>query len=281
VRVHDADDLETWLELAPAVHAWISRLLGKDPEDAQALDTFWMDWREATEPPLSAELIIAGRDEAAQRILNQLQRPPGVLTVRADAQDEALAFIAAALEHLPEGECNEIFARALVVESVQAWRQITLAEQPMVLLPTFTPVDVVQATRHGHHVLVSAWREIAESSSMVTLQRPYRKAAEEALQAMGLSQERASSLASLASHSLLSLRRKLSLYPEVQQPAWASPGKARVVLPALLAGSWDEELAGDQNAVVALAGRPYEEVAQDLVRYTQESDPPVRQIGSI
>ncbi len=52
IRVLDADDLETWLELAPAVHAWISRLLGKDPGDTQALDTFWMDWQEATEPPL-------------------------------------------------------------------------------------------------------------------------------------------------------------------------------------------------------------------------------------
>jgi len=61
VQVLDADDLETWFELAPAVHAWISRLLVKDPGDTQALDTFWMDWREATEPPLSTELIIAGR----------------------------------------------------------------------------------------------------------------------------------------------------------------------------------------------------------------------------
>jgi hypothetical protein len=281
VWVHDADDLETWIELAPAVHVWISRLLGKDPGDTRALDTFWMDWREATEPPLSTELIVTGREEAAQRIATQLQGPPGVLTVRADAQHEALAFIAAALEQQPEDVRDEIFARALVVDSVQTWRQITLAEQPMVLLPTFTPVDVVQATRQGHHILIPAGREIAESSGMVTLQRPSRQAAEEALQAMGLGQGRASSLASLASQSLLSLRRKLSRYPEVQQPAWASPGKARSVLPALLAASWDEALEGDQDVVAALAGHPYEEVAQDLVRYAHESDPPVRQIGSV
>ncbi len=58
ICVRNADDLETWLEFAPAVHAWISRLLGKDPGD-----TFWTVWRETTEPPLSTELIIAGRDE--------------------------------------------------------------------------------------------------------------------------------------------------------------------------------------------------------------------------
>ena len=79
ICVRNADDLETWLELALAVHAWISRLLGKDPGDTQALDTFWTDWREATEPPLSTELIIAGRDEAARHIAHHLQGPPGVL----------------------------------------------------------------------------------------------------------------------------------------------------------------------------------------------------------
>ena len=281
VQVLDADDLETWLELAPAVHTWISRLLGKDPGDTQALDTFWADWREATEPPLSTELIIAGRDEAAQCIAHHLQGPPGVLTVRADAQDEALAFIAAAIERLPEGERDALFARTLVVDSAQAWRQITLTEQPMVLLPTFKPVDFVQATRRGHHVLIPAGRETAESSGMVILPHPSRQAAAGALQAMGLNEEHASSLASLAHHSLLALRRKLSLYPEVQQPAWASPDKACSVLPALLAGSWDEALKGDQDTLAALAGRPYEEIAQDLVRYAYESDPPVRQIGSV
>ena len=116
---------------------------------------------------------------------------------------------------------------------------------------------------------------------MVTLQRLSRQASEEALQAMGLGQGRASSLASLAHHSLLSLRRQLSQNPEVQQPAWASPDKARAVLPAMLIGSWDEAIRGDQDAIGKLAGRPYEEVAQDLVRYAQESDPPIRQIGSV
>ena len=105
---------------------------------------------------------------------------------------------------------------------------------------------------------------------MVTLQRLSRQASEEALQAMGLGQGRASSLASLAHHSLLSLRRQLSQNPEVQQPAWASPDKARAVLPAMLIGSWDEAIRGDQDAIGKLAGRPYEEVAQDLVRYAQE-----------
>jgi len=98
---------------------------------------------------------------------------------------------------------------------------------------------------------------------------------------MGLGREHATTHAPLAHRSFLTLRRKLSLSPEVQQPDWASSGKTRVVLPTLLAGNWDQALKGDQDAIAVLAGRPYEEVAQDLVRYAQESDLLVRQIGSV
>jgi hypothetical protein len=38
VLAYDADDLETWLESAPAVHAWISSVAGKDPYEAESLE---------------------------------------------------------------------------------------------------------------------------------------------------------------------------------------------------------------------------------------------------
>jgi len=281
IQVIDADDLETWLELAPEVHAWISRHLGKDPGDVRPLDMFWADWREATQPPISAALVIAGRKKEMTSVVEYLQGTPGVLTVRADAQEESLAFIAATVDQFAEGERDTIYARALIVDSIQAWRHIVVVEQPLLLFPTFPAGEVIQAVRHGHHVLIPAGRETAEAKGMVILPRLPKQAAEEALHAMGLSQSRAASLASLAHSSLLSLRRTLSPYPEVHQPAWASPDKARAILPAMLAGSWDEAISGDQDALASLAGRSYQEFAEELARYAHESDPPIRQVGSV
>ncbi|SRR5579875_1057749 len=281
IRVIDADDLETWLERAPAVHVWISRLIGKDPGDVQPLDLFWTNWSEATSPPISTALVTAGRKKEMTKIIDHLQGPAAIVTVRADAQDEALAFIAASLEQLPERERDAKYARTVIVDNVQAWRHIILTEQPLVLLPTFRSDEIIQAVRRGHHVLIPVGREIAEAKEMITLPRLPRLAAEEVLQAMGLNQNRAASLATLAHRSLHSLRRILSPYPEVHQPAWASPDKARGVLPALLAGSWDEEVPGDKDALAALAGRPYEEFSGQLALYTSESDPPFRQAGSV
>lgn len=41
VRAFDADDLATWLEQAPAVHAWVSAEIGKLPRGVRSLDEAW------------------------------------------------------------------------------------------------------------------------------------------------------------------------------------------------------------------------------------------------
>ena len=280
VRVLDADNLEAWLTLAPAVHEWISRLLGKNPGGVQDLESFWSNWREATQPLLSTELIISGRDAVADHLLQQLQAPPSTLPVQADAPEEALAFIAALFEQQPKAKRDTLFARTVIVHSPAARRQMVYAAEPLVLLPTFALVETHLATRQGHHVLIPLGRETAGPDGMVVLPRPSRQEAEKVLQAMGFDRDEASSMAFIAHCSLLSLRRQLALNPAIHQPAWAAPEQARPLLPALLAGSWDETFEGDQSILMTLAGRPYREVGEDLVRYAYVSDPPVRQVGT-
>ncbi len=104
ILVLDAEDLEVWLIGAPGVHAWISRLIGKDPGNIRDLGSFWHDWRNATKPLLSSKLLLAGRDAATQQLTQQLQGPPNTLTIRADTQEEAATFIAAVFDLLPEAE---------------------------------------------------------------------------------------------------------------------------------------------------------------------------------
>ena len=41
IRVYDSDDLEQWLEIAPAVDAWLARLRNKIPPGVQDLSSHW------------------------------------------------------------------------------------------------------------------------------------------------------------------------------------------------------------------------------------------------
>ena len=97
VLAFDAGDLEMWLQDCPATHAWISVLLGKDPRDAAALTTWWESWAGATSPPITGDLLLAGRDDIATRFVARVMGPAGVVSLVADSPDEAIAFVAAAL----------------------------------------------------------------------------------------------------------------------------------------------------------------------------------------
>src|SRR5207244_2934980 len=86
-----------------------------------------------------------------------------------------------------------------------------------VLLPTFQ-LTGTQVPRSHHHVFIAAGQELAKTQAMEVLPRLPRQLVEEALKGVGLSQERASSLALIGRRSLLALRRQLSPNPRFINP---------------------------------------------------------------
>src|SRR5579862_2187610 len=156
VRAYDADDLEQWLELAPAVHIWFSRLLGKSPSGVTDLETVWHDWRAATTTPLTPALLLAGRSDLSDAVVRWLDGPPSVLTLQAESRDEALAIVAATVEQLPEDRRDALFSRAIVVDSHDAWSELVAHDAPLILVPRLLNSSLTNATakHQGHHVLV-------------------------------------------------------------------------------------------------------------------------------
>jgi len=281
VRAYDADDLETWLELAPGVHIWLSILLGKHPENVRDLSSFWTDWLGATKPPISTDLVISGRHEVAGRIHQWLREEPSPLSLRADSREGALAFFVASLQQLLPEEQLIHFARGIVVRDVTAWQWLAVSDNTLLLVPMFDSGDAVaRGVREGHHVLVPLGRGDSPSSTTVQIPRLHRRYAKEALVEMGFSEERADDLAALARRSMTALRRNLAISPELKRPEWAKPSEARAILPAMLVGAWNDASEGDRNVVATLANVSYEQISPNLIRWANESDPPVRCIGN-
>lgn len=282
VRAYDADDLAVWLERARGVHLWLSIMSGKHPEGATDISTFWDDWADITEPRISADLVLAGRQENVDRLYSWLNGDPTSLTLQADSREEAVAFFAAALQCLPLAERERHLARCILVEDIASWRHLALSVQPLVLIPLFDEREVVpRAVKQGHYVLIPIGRDEPSSSATIIVPRLKRDRAKPALIAMGLSDEKAEDLATLARRSLMALRRRLAIRPEVQRPEWAKPAAARTLLPAMLVGGWNDTLAGDREILAKLARQPYEQVNEILARVANEPDPPIRRVGDV
>jgi hypothetical protein len=244
------------------------------------LSRYWEEWSGVTQPRLSPELVIVGRQNVVNKIQQWLRNEPSALGVQAETLDEAVAFFAAALHTMPEEEREQMFARSVVVEAAAVWRQLATAATPLILIPSFVDrVGVLQAATAGHHVLIPLGRNEPGLGETVQTPRARREPAQQALQRMGLTRERAEALAALARRSLTVLRRKLALNPAVLTPAWAAPQEARALLPVMLAGRWSDQHPADRDIIARLAGRDYAEVGDALLRWAHEADPPVRRVG--
>lgn len=278
VRAYDADDIATWLEQAPAVHAWVSAELGKLPRGVRSLDDAWSAWSQGTLPNFAPGLVVAGRDAEADEVADWFSGQPAAHAIRADTVDEALGFLASVVQQLPDDRRVDVLAKAVVVDDVVAWRQLRRFAAPLVLIPTFIPDD---AGGSGPHSLIVPVDRSTLGRNALSLPRIRREPAERVLKEMGLDDDDARDLATLARRSLPALRRRLASSPVSTTPLWAAPGPARDLIPVLMAGRWREDHDGDRTVLEQLAGKPYREFAADIAAWFEAGEPPVRRDGSV
>jgi len=280
VRAYDADDIETWLESAPAVHGWISRQLGKHPDGIVDVETFWADWSQTTRPALTPEFVLSGREEILEKLHEWFRGPSESIAIKAESRDEAVAVAAAAMLKLPSAEQISFLSRTLILSTQPACDQIASFREPLILISAIDGNNAYgRAVRAPHRVIVPLGADSAESLASLNVPRLSGDGAAKALIVAGVGESRARELAVLARRSLKAFRRKLALRPEVQRPVWARSNEAGTLTPALLAGTWSDRNAQDRQVVSALARTPYEEFQSNLVRWSKESDPPVRYLG--
>ena len=84
--------------------------------------------------------------------------------------------------------------------------------------------------------------------------------------------DRAYQMAGLAVRSLTAFRRSLARSPAFRTPDWSKPGVARGLVPALLAGSWNDATPEDRETLSRLGRRPYEEMVEALLEWSVGSD---------
>jgi len=274
VRVLDADDLEGWLQATPAVHHWISELLGRRPRDAETLERWWARFQAQTDPALPAALFLGGRDQQREQLAELLTRPPSVITVQAAWRNEAIAFVCTTIK-IMEREASRSVQPPLLVSSADIWDRVVAQSGRMTLLPLFETPDVAAALQRGHHVILPIGREqIARGSSINLLDHPPdREGASEALAAAGVGSDRASELAALARRSMPSLFRTLARDPRMARPPWSHLPAAAILAPLVLAGAWTTSQA-DTEIVSRMADEPWPVIEQTLRQWASTDDPP-------
>jgi transcriptional regulator with XRE-family HTH domain len=281
VQVIDGDTLVNWLDLYPGVAEWLAVRVNRRPEGLRNLGEVWREWSLATIPALTQDLLIADRDDQWVSVLRWLNDPADVLSVQAEAPDEAMAFLHAAVGQLPPNHRIYWESRILVAESDDIARQLVgLGPKLVVVLNGGDPGVAATLVDDGHHVYVACGSDIGSPPDAMRLPRPWRHTVSRELEAMGLTMLEASRLAGLCGRSLAALRRIVTASP-ARLPAWSRGVVSPSLIAAMLAGTWREDHPADRKMLERLSGRPYEAVEADLAPLASSFDGPVRRSGPV
>ncbi|MXZ78957.1 MAG: hypothetical protein F4086_19250 [Gemmatimonadetes bacterium] len=271
----NVDNLEEWLECAPATTVWMRDQMGAPVEGIGLLSSWWSKWLESTRTPLDEGFVLAGREQAAEDLRDRCRQGRGVVTVGGRVQrDEILAFLSAAL--VAGGTSDSPFGDVLYVEAHDDARRLfagealsgnardTQAASPLTV--------VVPSAEFAEHLP-------AGSSHLMIVPVPGNTQAEIVLNAVdsGLVAQRfqdnrvelhvAHQLGGLARMSLMALRRHLSADPALHTPEWAKGQIDKTLRRSLLLGGWNESRKGDREVVERFTGHPADAVAEALRQF--------------
>jgi hypothetical protein len=280
VRVIDADDLDGWLEYTPAVHLWWTRELGKNPDGAIDVETYWNDWSQVTAPPLSTAFIMAGRAQAATSLRQWLESATPSVAVLGPSQEEALAFVAATIQSEAEPRREILSASTAIVSTPESFNDLIGSPSPLLLIPLFDDVVAFKrAVTKGHRLIVPLGGALPGPGRGIPLDRIDPAAGADALIAAGVGRDRAYELARLARRNFPAFRREITPYPTAMVPEWATGGAVTILLPLWMAGGWLEGNESDLEVLRTLSGGDPGALLRQAALWLDTADPPIRREG--
>ena len=192
----DADDLVHWLETCPAVAQWLAINIGRRPKGLRTLEEAWAEWTGVTETPLTAEVLVTGREDEQTAILKWLRGPPGLFSIQAEAPDEAIAFLHAAVDPLRGPYRLSYLGRCIVANDDDTARELLGLGTPLIIVMAEPDGGLAQRlVSDGHHVFGAYGPNATAAFNAGKLARPWRYDLERALAHAGVSDEEAHRLA--------------------------------------------------------------------------------------
>ncbi|MBU1052233.1 MAG: hypothetical protein KKC46_00195 [Proteobacteria bacterium] len=280
IKVISAELLEEWLENAPTVSAWLAiKHLGKYPsEGIQPTEDFWEEWSSGPQIKLNPQLLISGRKKDSDTLF-EFTSISSVTAVQGASREEALAFIISCFINDPSKE-EDFFARSLIVDNPETFRQLSVHDNPLILIPRFDDTGVInRAIVKGHTVISPIGADSTDSwSNKIILPKLDRDSFIESLVGSGISKELAEKYSKESARNITILRRQLEFVRN--SPEWAKADNVREIIPALIAGRWDENYEQDRNVISRFSGESYEDYIRKLKRWVYTPDSPIVQIGS-
>ncbi len=279
VRGINSDDLEAWLELAPAVHKWFAQIIGKRPENIIDIEQAYSQWSFQTKINLIPELVLTSREEQTKQLLSLLSSNPTKINIKSQSEQESFAFVLASLK-----DQIQYASRSLIVKSQEQWDNLIESNNSLILIAqSFTPYNIGLAIQKGHSIL--EMQEINNtfnsSTDLIDLPKIRKSFKTSVLENMGLSHSKAWRVLNDTKGFLHAIVKHPLLEPhESNIPDWSSVYSIDVLSTILFINSWDRDNSNDIKILEMLSNLSYKDFEKKLFLLKEEKDTPLRLIGN-
>lgn len=289
IRVYDASDLESWLEQAMPAQVWFAEQIGRDFGSIRSVERAWNDWAAVTNPPLPPSLFELAAKEFEKEISDWLEsaHPKEMLSVSADSQEEALAFVCAFLLRNFSNERNSkdvwpYADQAAVVSTKEDLRRLECSTSPCIAIiddPALAR-DAGDFFRRFPTIAVFL-RNFVSGKMKIALGQLRYDDFRKALEGSNFAKADIESLARRSGRSITVLRRLLSANPSLRCPHWAENANiARKLVPYALIGAWNTK-GQDASVLELITDIPQGQLTAELPELLALNDSPVWRIGGI
>jgi len=227
-------------------------------------------------------LVLIGREDQEKELISRLLAGPNTFTVRGDSPREAWGFALAALRRVESApERQSLYARTIVADNEEVASRLRYRQNLIILLKHARGQVSGHLSARGSHVIILEGNDIHSEQNVITLTRPTRRMFAEALARMGLPEDEAERRARACGLSVTILQRR-SPHANYERPLWADGPTVHNLLPALLAGRWNDRSEADRKILCRLAGvSKYADVESQLHGFLSVDEPPLQKIDEM
>jgi hypothetical protein len=246
---------------------------------------FWDDWTKTTKPNLTSGFFLAGREENQKSILKWLEKKAGNLFVQAETQEEALLFFVSTVLSSSEELQEQILKCCLIIDDIDNWKNIiNLNNKDIILIPYFKGLDEVRLPHDITAILPVSKYDFKSSNKpdtdIIYLIRQNKTSFSKALESIEIETSDIYDYAFKTKRRFLALYRLITTLPQRQRPRWVNKYEMSELIPALLAGGWNENKSGDTEVLSKIANCSYEQYVKTISHWLDLEDSPIIKVGS-
>lgn len=280
VRVYDSVSLSQWMYMLPIAAEWFAKIIGLTDT---GLVLPKAQWEEITTGPngiiLKPRFYTAGRERIVDMVMNLVEGKPGLQAFRASSREEAMAFVLAAGQLLPEPSRSKFMGKTVVVDSKETLRRMARSVNAINIVTHLEDNSSVYAAAAKNIVFVALGPGDEFRQDVIDLPVPERHALVEELVSYGIKEPEANRIVLTNTSNLTLIRKELGFPPAGVK--WMEKEDIGELKPALLLSRWNENYEDDTKLFCSVAGIECNKCVALLGHWVKQPVSPLTKTGPV